>query len=239
MCAGGQRSGEVTDGKSTWIRPECGIEHPNGIGIPAQYVACMSLPERTRRWVLRTSGIASALLSGGCLRLAGTDDQQDVSGSTSTPPETERPTATPTADIRASSGWETATDGDADVGVNSPTNLDFRVFKCANASATRSYETRTPEVTISFDYEVEVEQWFEAPYLIVRSGGATVYESENIGVDDKTFQVKSYETTGGSFERTVSAADSFTIELGIRPSNVCSNSDHANTYFRVDGLTVE
>jgi hypothetical protein len=141
--------------------------------------------------------------------------------------------------VDASAEWEATTDGDGDVDVRTPTALDVRVFKCSNAFATKRFNATSTEATVAFDYEVESEEWYEAPYLIVREGGEIVYESQNIDTDDKTFTVESYGTASGSFERTVSVSDPFTIEMGIRPSNYCSAGDHANTFFRVRGLSVE
>ena len=221
------------------------------------------MPSVFRREILRIGGIVGLAASGGCLRLTG--GEQDASGATpegtetetptqtptptatETPTQTPTPTATetptptptPTGGVDGASDWETATDGDADADVRGPTELDFRVFKCSNASATRSYDAGGSDVTVSLDYEVEAEQWWEPPYVIVRDGGRTVYESETADVDDKTFQVESYGTANGSFERSVPVEGSFTVEVGLRPSGNCSAGDHANTYFRVRNFDVE
>jgi hypothetical protein len=214
----------------------------------------------TRRRFLIAGTTTSAFGVTGCLRLT-----QDDGGGTSTaastetnadpatttrptetnadPATTTRPTesATRTAepDLTAVSDWQTTTENDADATVNSTSNLDFRVYKCATAFATRRYEAPTRDATVSFDYEVQAEQYWEAPYVVILDGGSPVYESETIGPGNTDFEVEPSGTTSDSFEQTVSVDGPFTVEVGLRPSNYCSGGDHANTYFRVKEFAVQ
>lgn len=141
------------------------------------------------------------------------------------------------------SEWQKSTKSDASVEINNQSNLDLRVYKCSNASATREYNSGKEEVTISLDYEFESEQWYEIPYLVVRQDGEKVYEtdrgSSEKGSGNLDFKRDSYSTTTGSFEQTVSVSGTFEVKIGLEPSRFCSNGDHANTYFRIENFTVE
>lgn len=134
------------------------------------------------------------------------------------------------------SEWRTTTDGDGDALARSPSDLYFRVNGCSDASAVREYSVESDEATISFDYEVTAERWWERPYLRVYDGDTTIYDSSG----DPTRHIVRTEggTTTGTFEIAVSTSGTITVEFGIERSRHCENGDHANTYFRVHGLNV-
>lgn len=136
----------------------------------------------------------------------------------------------------AHSGWKATVEGDGDALARSPSDLYFRVNGCSDAAAARTYSVESDEATISFDYEVAAEGWWERPYLRIYDSGEKIYDSGDDPV--RNIARTEYGTTTGTFETTVSTSGTITVEFGLERSRHCENGDHANTYFRVNGVTV-
>lgn len=186
---------------------------------------------------------AATTAMSGCAGLVTRAAKRPVPESAASPPHSETPTdstdsvtATESVPDASRSEWRTTTDGDADAIARSPSDLYFRVNQCSNTSAIREYSVESDEVTISFDYEVAAEQWWERPYLRIYDSDTTIYDSS----DDPARHIarREHGTATGTFEATVSTSEAITVELGLEPSRHCENGDHANTYFRVHGLNV-
>jgi hypothetical protein len=134
--------------------------------------------------------------------------------------------------------WQTDTEGDADVEIIDTTEMNLRVFKCSNATASTNTGETSGEIEIAFDYEVEAEQWFEQCKLIVIEDGEEIYDSFGESGSESIIDHTSGGTETGSITETVSVDGDVDIEFRIEPSPYCSAGDHANTYFRVNNIKI-
>ncbi|TQQ82076.1 hypothetical protein [Halonotius roseus] len=134
--------------------------------------------------------------------------------------------------------WQTDAEGDADVEIIDTTQMNLRVFKCNNATASTNIGETSGEIEIAFDYEVEAEQWFEQCKVIVIEDGEEIYDSFGESGSESIINHTSGGTETGSISETVSVDGDVDIEFRIEPSPYCNAGDHANTYFRVDNIRV-
>ena len=133
--------------------------------------------------------------------------------------------------------WTPTTTSNADV-TETDGVLRFRVYKCNRATASRTFDASGP-VEISFDWRTYADQWYEVPdwHLVDARTGQAVDYTVLSGED-----VNAVGTPGGDKSRSLTVraeTDGPTrIEFELKPSNPCSNFDHADTYFEVDNLAV-
>lgn len=205
-----------------------------------------SLVDRRQALRLLAAGTVTGL--AGCSASEETETAEETETTEQAESNTEDTQETQTVSRR--SGWQQSTKSDASVEVLGPSEIDLRVYRCANASATRQYELGggevtissdyevEAEVTISFDYEVEAEGGSEVPYIRVRQDNEITHRSDS-GEVFPQIKPTQYSTTTGSFAQTISVSRPFEIVVGIKPSQTCGNSDHANTYFKVDNINID
>ena len=138
----------------------------------------------------------------------------------------------------SAAGWEYRAEGDADVDVVDAEALDLRVYKCNSAIASRELGETSGEIEITFDYEIEADQWFEQCKFIVIEDGEQIYDSFGESGSESIIDHTSGGTETGSITETVSVDGDVDIEFRIEPSPYCDAGDHANTYFRVDNIAI-
>lgn len=131
-----------------------------------------------------------------------------------------------------SSQWTPQTDGDANATVVNQTALDFRVYKCSYANATRDLGSQNGSLTISFSYNITQDEFWEVAFV-------EIYEDGQLIERNTSFPQERSSTITGQFERTVSVDGDVSVTMGITPSNFCSNSDHANTYFEATNIAFD
>lgn len=206
-----------------------------------------------RRTFLASGAVTASLATAGCQALnsvMGSGD--DSSGNSDDSGLGEMKRVTPgdeTADSERTSGagspggltpgaraWETtesATDDRAVATVVSPTEFEFVVNKCNRAMATTELGTIEGTLEVTFDWVVDPEQWYENPIFRVREGGSVLEMDGETGIDKEKATV-----TRGTFDGRTEVDGSPTVEMGIVPSEPCSNADHADTRFRVRNLSI-
>lgn len=128
------------------------------------------------------------------------------------------------------SKWTFDTEGNADAQQKGENALELRVFKCSTAKATRDLGQQSGQLKLSFDYEVEAEQWMEIPYVRVFQDGGQIYEG---GI-----KKEEYDTVTNSLSKTLQVDGKIKVEFGIEPSKQCDFGDHANTFFRPKNIDI-
>jgi len=183
---------------------------------------------------------ASVGLAGCSSLLPGSGDD-DTPTEEETPQEEETSTTEETADNGLAVDWETETttdatasvvNGSADGGV-----LEFSVVQCNSATANGLLGELDTELQISFDYEVDPDQWYESRVFEVLVDDAVVYDSRND--DEVSIRAEQGTVTTGTVETSVDVDGATTVRLGLEPSDVCSNADHGETQFTVSALDIE
>lgn len=124
--------------------------------------------------------------------------------------------------------WTTDTSTGGEVEVRSDTELICAVEQCNHALATKQFTDVDGPTTISFDYEVTTDGYWEQTVVEVLENGEPLEPTDASGID-KAFGT----TTTGNYEATVDADGPVTLRIGLRPSDHCSNGDHGTTTFRV------
>jgi hypothetical protein len=146
---------------------------------------------------------------------------------------------TTTATATPSTGpWTASTTGDASVS-GAADGVSLRAYRCANATATRSLDAGA--TSVSFDYEIESDQWWELPYVEILVDGAVVWAGgvgASDAADETVFDISAGDTTTGSVTKELDVAGETAIRFGITPSKHCSSGDHGNTWLRIENLAV-
>lgn len=88
----------------------------------------------------------------------------------------------------------------------------------------RGYDVDSDDATISFEYAVTADGWWERPDVRIYDREAKIYDSGED--DDRGFERTAHGTTD-TFRVTVSPRSAVEVALGLGPSRHCSNSDHA------------
>ena len=134
-------------------------------------------------------------------------------------------------------GWKTKTEGDANINIITEESLGLRVFKCSTAVATKQLGETSGEIEISFDYELETDQWFEQGMFVVIEDGKEKYRSFENGQDTLINHTRG-KTETGSVNETISVDGDVSIDFRIEPSPYCDAGDHGNTYLRVENVKI-
>jgi len=175
------------------------------------------------------------VISGGTYT-ASLDQVVDRNGNTAGVGKSVSVTTESSADTEIEiNGWETDTEGDANIDVVNTEAINLQVFKCGNATASTNIGEIGGEVEISFDYELEADQWFEQGMFVVIEDGEEVYRSFKNGQDTLINHTRS-KTETGSVSKAFSVSGDVSIDFRIEPSPYCDAGDHGNTYLRVENI---
>jgi len=110
--------------------------------------------------------------------------------------------------------------------------VSLQAYRCADATATRSLDAGA--TSVSFDYEIESDQWWELPYVEILVDGAVVWAGgvgASDAADETVFDISAGDTTTGSVTKELDVAGETAIRFGITPSKHCSSGDHGSTWF--------
>lgn len=134
--------------------------------------------------------------------------------------------------------WETATWG----GYNGDVTADdgrmrLRVYRCHNAQATHDLGTHSGTLRVSFDWEVNADQWWEhTDWALETADGQEIPYTVVSGQDVPRPGYRGDRSGSVTVEAEVDGP--VRVRFYIEPSSYCSNFDHADTYLWVDDVEV-
>jgi len=133
--------------------------------------------------------------------------------------------------------WTQETTGSANASIESGVHT-YSVYKCERATSTTELG-ETDAVTLSFDYELVAEQWWEVPTVEVYVDDQRVFRGKvGQGEGETIFDAESYGTASGSINETIQTGGDTEVLVGVTPSNYCGSGDHATTTLTISDLSV-
>jgi len=150
--------------------------------------------------------------------------------------------------------WNTQTLNNASASVAANSDVSLRVFQTSWASAVGDLGSLDGSLTISFNWGIRDDGWWEVPGVSLDTAGASPFQipacrpitdmqgcgnviASAAGTGALTqFPMPVGGSTTGTYSNTFSVQGQTNLVFFLVPSFYSSNGDHANTYFNITNL---
>ena len=130
--------------------------------------------------------------------------------------------------------------------------ISLRVYRTSWAQVAKNLGNISGKVTISFDWAIKSDGWWEEPAISIISGKQqnfniqrcdSLQNSSVCGIviaspNDGGLPIKEFGSTSGRFDKSIDVNGETSIIFFIKPSSHSANGDHGNTLFTIQNLKI-